>query len=152
VRRERGCERGRGWAVRGFYGVCVETEWRLALPPQACMRSLALRHPEAGPVETLELVYPLGLCRGCFNAHAGQEKREPKNPINGFLAPQGLVGLLAGYQSRHGTPSWLSSHPIQPQAPDPRLCHPRRPTVIACPTGHSSNIDPLLCRTRVSSP
>jgi hypothetical protein len=38
------------------YGTCVETTRRLALLSQACRQSLALRSPEASPVETLESV------------------------------------------------------------------------------------------------
>jgi hypothetical protein len=44
----------------GNYGACNETTQRLALLPQACRRSLALRPPEAGPVETLESVVSAG--------------------------------------------------------------------------------------------
>jgi hypothetical protein len=29
-----------------------------------------------------------------------KKMKEPKNPINGLLAPQGLVLLFAGYQMR----------------------------------------------------
>jgi hypothetical protein len=50
----------RGWAVRGSNGTCDETTWCLALLPQACRRSLVLRPPEAGPVETLESVVAPG--------------------------------------------------------------------------------------------
>jgi hypothetical protein len=44
----------RGLEVTGSNGACDEMTRRLALLPQACRRSLALRPPEAGPVETLD--------------------------------------------------------------------------------------------------
>jgi hypothetical protein len=44
----------------GIYGSCVEMMRHLELLPQACRRSLALRPPETGPVETLESVVSAG--------------------------------------------------------------------------------------------
>jgi hypothetical protein len=42
-----------------------------------------------------------GVCVEDALTRAWAEKmREPRNPINGLLAPQGLVRLFAGYQSR----------------------------------------------------
>jgi hypothetical protein len=55
---------------------------------------------EADSAEMLKSVVSDGPVWMVLNACVGQEKEEPRNPINRFLAPQGLVRLLAGYQSR----------------------------------------------------
>jgi hypothetical protein len=59
---------------KGNYGACVETTRRLALLPQACRRSLALRSQRLAPWKRSNQWYPMGLCGECFNARAGQEK------------------------------------------------------------------------------
>jgi hypothetical protein len=59
-----------------------------------------LRPLEAGPVETLESVVSPGCMEGALTRVRTTKMREPRNPINDLLAPQDLVGLFKGYQSR----------------------------------------------------
>jgi hypothetical protein len=37
---------------------------------------------------------------GALTRVRAKKMREPRNPINGLLAPQGLVRLFVGYQMR----------------------------------------------------
>jgi hypothetical protein len=44
--------------------------------------------------------YPQGCVEAALTCVRASKMREPRNPINGLLAPQGLVRLFAGYQTR----------------------------------------------------
>jgi hypothetical protein len=91
----------RGWAVRGSNGACYETTRHLALLPQACRRSHALRPPEAGPMETLDSEVSPGLCGDCFDACAGRENE----------------GAQKSNQQPHGSPRPGSTLRRLPNAP-----------------------------------
>jgi hypothetical protein len=73
--------------------------------------------PEAGPVETLDSEVspgPRACVEGALTRVRAEKLREPRNLINGLLAPQGLVLLFAGYQMRPWRVCVAASHASNP--------------------------------------
>jgi hypothetical protein len=85
----------------GIYGACHETTRRLALLPQACRRSLALRPPRGWPCGNARFGGIHRVCvEGALTRVRAEKMRESRNPINGLLAPRGMFRLFTGYQTR----------------------------------------------------
>jgi hypothetical protein len=60
---------------------------------------------------------PRACVKGALTRVRAEKMREPMNPINGLLAPQGLVRLFTGYQTRPWRVCVTASH-----ASNPTLC------------------------------
>jgi hypothetical protein len=88
----------RGWAVRGFMARATKRRGVSRSFPRRAGEASRCAPQRLAPWKRSIRRYPQGLCGGCFDARAGRENEGAQ--VNGLLAPQGLVWLFAGYQTR----------------------------------------------------
>jgi hypothetical protein len=103
-RRVRGRVRGerdrRGWAVRGFM-VCATKRRGVSCSFPRCAGEASRCAPQRlAPWKCSIRRYPRTCVEGALMRVRAEKMRKPRNPINGLLAPQGLVRLFTGYQTR----------------------------------------------------
>jgi hypothetical protein len=97
---ERKTER-RGWAVRRIIGVCDLNDAASRAPLPGVQAKPRVAPPRGWPCGNARIGGIRWACvEGALTRVWAKKKREPRNPINGILAPPGLVGLFTGYQSR----------------------------------------------------
>jgi hypothetical protein len=90
----------RGWAVRGFMAR-ARNDTASRAPSLGVHAKPRVVPPRSWPRGNARFGgIPRACVEGALTRVRAEKMREPRNPINGLLAPQGLVRLFAGYQMR----------------------------------------------------